>query len=154
MQEATLCFALTPTHVLLGLKRRGFGAGKLTGIGGKLEPDESARDAAAREVREECGLVVAPGDLLARGAVIFRFPARPNWNFRVSLFVFHAWTGTPTTSDEIEPLWFARDGVPYNRMWDDASHWLPQVLAGHSVRAEFVFAADNETVEQALVDVV
>ncbi len=154
MQEATLCFALTPTHVLLGLKRRGFGAGKLTGIGGKLEPGESAREAATREVQEECGLVVASGDLLARGALIFRFPAKPNWNFRVSLFVFHAWTGTPTASDEIEPLWFAYAGIPYDRMWDDASHWLPHLLVGRSLRAEFTFAADNETVERAVVDVV
>lgn len=154
MQEATLCFALTPTQVLLGLKRRSFGAGKLTGIGGKLEPGETARMAAAREVQEECGLLVAPEELVARGAVIFRFPAKPNWNFRVSLFVFHRWQGTPTTSDEIEPRWFARDAVPYDHMWDDASHWLPHVLAGRSVRAEFVFAADNEMVERAVVDVV
>ncbi len=154
MQEATLCFALTDTHVLLGLKRRGFGAGKLTGIGGKLEPGETAREAAVREVQEECGLVVAPDDLLTRGAVIFHFPARPNWDFCVSLFVFQCWQGTLTTSDEIEPLWFTRDGVPYAQMWDDASHWLPHLLAGCSVQADFVFGADNETVEQAQVDVV
>ncbi|MEJ2212436.1 MAG: NUDIX domain-containing protein, partial [Anaerolineae bacterium] len=44
-----------PRQVLLGLKRVGFGAGKLTGIGGKVEPGEEVAAAAARELEEEVG---------------------------------------------------------------------------------------------------
>ena len=35
-------------RVLLGLKKRGFGAGKWNGFGGKLEPGETIEQAAKR----------------------------------------------------------------------------------------------------------
>ena len=56
------------SRVLLGLKRRGFGAGKYNGFGGKLEQGETMRACAARELEEESGLRVAPTALTRRGA--------------------------------------------------------------------------------------
>lgn len=44
------------SSVLLGLKLRGFGAGKFNGFGGKVEPGERIRDAAMREMKEEAGI--------------------------------------------------------------------------------------------------
>ena len=61
----TLCFLLRDaergTEVLLGLKRTGFGIGKIVGIGGHVEPGESDAEAVVREVWEEAGVVVPPG---------------------------------------------------------------------------------------------
>ncbi|KAG4305413.1 hypothetical protein PORY_000969 [Pneumocystis oryctolagi] len=39
------------THVLLGLKKRGFGVGKWNGFGGKVEENESINACAARELK-------------------------------------------------------------------------------------------------------
>lgn len=44
------------THVLLGLKKRGFGTGKWNGFGGKVEANENIRQAAVREMKEEAGI--------------------------------------------------------------------------------------------------
>ncbi len=44
----TLYFVLQPGRVLLGLKKRGFGAGKYNGFGGKVEAGESIVAAALR----------------------------------------------------------------------------------------------------------
>ena len=44
------------SSLLLGLKKRGFGAGKWNGFGGKPESGESVRAAAIREMHEESGL--------------------------------------------------------------------------------------------------
>ena len=55
-----LGFAFTPSigSVLLIEKQHGpsFNIGKWNGIGGKIEPGESARGAMAREFKEECGI--------------------------------------------------------------------------------------------------
>ena len=59
----TLVLLREESRVLLGLKKRGFGAGKWNGFGGKLEPGETVVEAAAREVKEECGLTVKTSDL-------------------------------------------------------------------------------------------
>lgn len=47
--------------VLLGLKKRGFGTGKWNGFGGKVEPGETIRQAAIREMKEEAGIESGEG---------------------------------------------------------------------------------------------
>lgn len=149
MQDTTLVLPLRgrpPRQVLLGLKRVGFGAGKLTGIGGKVEPGEGVVQSAARELEEEVGLVARPADLHPAARLSFRFPYRPAWSTVMHVFVLWSWQGTPVAGREIEPAWFAVGAIPYGRMWADTAHWLPRVLAGDGIRGAFVFAADNETV--------
>ena len=76
----TLVFLREGSKVLLGMKKRGFGVGKWNGFGGKVsayrtesrrsslmllqvEAGETIVEAAAREVREECGYIVRTEDL-------------------------------------------------------------------------------------------
>ena len=155
LPEATLCFPLRrepPARVLLGLKKLGFGVGKCDGFGGKVDPGETVAAAAARELTEECGLRVAEPDLDYVACLDFFFPRRPAWSQRVHAFLVTEWTSEPSESDEMVPSWFPVDEVPYERMWQDSVHWLPRVLAGERVRARFVFAADNETVQAVEFD--
>ena len=140
------------THVLLGYKKRGFGAGKYTGIGGKIDPGETVREAAIREMHEETGVVMSPCDLAKAGHVAFYFPARPNWNLTTRIFVGRNSQGRPMESREIRPEWFAVDHLPFGDMWDDASYWYPQVLKGQRVKAVFTFASDCETVVNSKID--
>ena len=58
--------------VLLGLKKTGFGRGRIVGPGGKIDPGESPEQAAARELEEETTLVVSPGDLEDAATIRFR----------------------------------------------------------------------------------
>jgi 8-oxo-dGTP diphosphatase len=149
MREVTLIFPISSDpipRVLLGLKKDGFGAGKVTGFGGGLEAGESPAVGAARELFEECGLQVNPDELKPCGQLEFVFSAKPNWHQLVHVFLGHVWFGEPLESDEMCPEWFAVNALPLERMWDDARHWLPSVLAGNSVNSRFVFAADNQTV--------
>ena len=39
-----------------------------------------------------------------------------------------------------------RRGVPLDRMWQDAEHWLPPALAGETIDVVVVLNEDNETV--------
>jgi 8-oxo-dGTP diphosphatase len=55
-ERANLCFILRHGRVLLIRKKRGLGAGKINGPGGKIEAGESALASAIRETQEEVGV--------------------------------------------------------------------------------------------------
>lgn len=150
----TLCFLTRESagvpQVLLGLKKTGFGRGKVVGLGGHVEPGETDEEAACREVHEEAGIAVRQEDLRDAGVVAFDFPSRPEWNMRTRLFVAARWTGQPAESAEIRPEWFDVGALPVDRMWQDAAHWLPLVLGGSRLRLTIVLNPDNETVREVL----
>jgi 8-oxo-dGTP diphosphatase len=133
-------------QVLLGRKKKGLGLGNIVGLGGKLEPGESAVDAAVREVEEESGLTVTQDALTAMGVLTYLFPHKPAWSQRSNVFVTDRFSGVPRESDELNPVWFTIADLPVDEMWDDARHWLPGVLAGIPVRATFTFGEDLATV--------
>lgn len=150
----TLCFLTRRRdgvrQVLLGLKKTGFGRGKVVGLGGHVEQGETDEEAACREVREEAGVVVRQEDLRDAGVVTFDFPSRPEWNMNTRLFVTARWSGEPAESAEILPEWFDVGALPVEQMWQDAAHWLPLVLNGSVLRLTVVLNPDNETVREVL----
>ncbi len=134
-------------RVLLGLKKEGFGQGKIVGFGGKLEPGETIAEAAVRELQEESGLLAKVQNLWYTAYLEFVFSAKPEWNRVVHGFRLEYWQGEPSESNEIIPQWTDLDAVPYEQMWDDSKLWLPQVLRGEKVRMKITYAPDNQTVE-------
>ena len=148
LTHATLCLLVNgspPKQVLLGRKKVGFGAGKVTGFGGKVEPGETVAHAAAREMAEETGVVVQIADLHPAAHLSFHFPARPEWSMAVDVFLAWRWAGTPLDGREMTPQWFAVNSLPLGQMWADGAHWLPRVLAGEKIDGDFTFNSDNET---------
>jgi len=154
MKRVTLCVVYRPDgepEVLLGMKKRGFGVGKWNGFGGKIEPNESVRQAAVRELREECGLQAAPEDLEDRGTLRFRFPHHPEFDHFVHVFLTSRWHGEPVETAEMRAAWHPLHDLPFHAMWDDDRYWLPLILAGKRIEAEFTYNADNETVDTASI---
>lgn len=150
MYTTTLCFAVRGEpvqQVLLGMKKTGFGRGKYNGFGGKLQAGESVAAAAVRELWEESGLQAAAGDLLPVGSLDFIFPAQPELDHDVHIFLLRNWQNEPQETEEMRPVWVTAAEVPYAEMWQDDRHWLPQVLAGQTVRGRVVFAANQEDVD-------
>lgn len=144
MKRCAVCLPVTATQVLLGLKKRGFGQGKIVELGGKMESGEMPDETARRELREECGLQAL--DTQAAGEVVFEFSARPEWNLHVFVFLTRRWHGDLHESDEVAPRWYDTAALPYPQMWADAPLWLPQVLRGEHVRWRFVFGEDGESI--------
>jgi hypothetical protein len=61
------------------------------------------------------------------------------------------WEGEPEESDEMRPQWFALDAIPYASMWSDDAIWLPRVLAGETITADFVFD-ENQGVQEYKIE--
>ena len=154
MKHATLCMPVSEARrqMLLGVKLRGFGQGKVVGFGGKIEEGETVAETAVRELYEEAGLRVAPDQLEEVAQLTFLFPARPDWDHLVHVSLARGWTGEPFGSAEITAEWYDLDALPYDRMWDDDRYWLPRVLAGERLQATFIYADDCQTVREYWVE--
>jgi len=55
-ERGVLCFIVKEGKILLIEKKRGLGAGKVNGPGGRIEKGETEEQAAARETQEEVGI--------------------------------------------------------------------------------------------------
>ena len=136
---ATLLFVLRDDQVLLIRKKRGLGAGKINGPGGKLEPGETPAQCAIREVQEELGVTAT--DIRPHGELRFQFV--DDYSIHVYVFTSTEFTGDPIETDEAIPLWTPVAAIPYEQMWEDDAVWLPRVLGGEQVNGRFIFDKDR-----------
>jgi 8-oxo-dGTP diphosphatase len=137
-ERANLCFIRKDNRLLLIRKKRGFGAGKINAPGGKIEPGETALQAAIRETREEIGVI--PLALEARGELHFQF--MDGYSLHCTVFLATDLRGEPVETPEAAPFWVDINGLPYDEMWEDDRHWLPLLLEGKSFAGFFTFEGD------------
>jgi len=127
-------------EILLAMKKRGFGVGKWNGVGGKIDfekGDKNVIDAAIRETEEEIGVQVKE---LEKVAILnFTFPYNRAWDQTVHVFLAQNWEKEPVESEEMAPRWFKIHEIPYDKMWDDDKVWLPNILEGKKLKADFIF---------------
>lgn len=139
VDRATLLFVIRDRRVLLIRKKRGLGAGKINGPGGRIEPGESAREAAVREVREEVG--VRPLGIGERGQLAFQFV--DGYSIHVRVFRAADCDGEPRETEEAVPMWTPVDAIPYEEMWADDVIWLPRLLRDEPFAGRFLFDGDT-----------
>jgi 8-oxo-dGTP diphosphatase len=138
-EQATLLFVRQADRVLLIRKKRGLGAGKINGPGGRIDPGESPRECAIREVQEE--LLITPIGVEARGELAFQFV--DGYALYVHVFSAIGREGEPQETDEAAPFWFRLDAIPFDEMWADDRLWFPHLLSGAFFRGRFLFAGDT-----------
>jgi 8-oxo-dGTP diphosphatase len=138
-ERATLLFVVRDGQILLIRKKRGLGAGKINGPGGRLEPGETPLEAAIRETREELGVEAVSPSL--RGELHFQF--RDGYSLHCSVFTAPDCLGEAIETPEAIPLWTPMDAIPYHEMWQDDERWLPGMLAGGTFRGFFLFAGEQ-----------
>jgi 8-oxo-dGTP diphosphatase len=138
-QVTTLLFVIANGEILLMRKKRGLGAGKINGPGGRLEQGESAQDCAIRETQEE--LRIRPRNVQAVGELFFHAVDMP----RIHCYLFTAsdYDGAPTETEEAVPRFYPIDEIPYDEMWEDNRYWLPLIISGQRVIGYSTFANER-----------
>lgn len=150
MKQSTLIFLVRQNEILLAMKKRGFGANRWNGVGGKVESGESIEEAARRECKEEIDVV--PGELKEVAVIDFIFPSKPDWNQTVTAYFSETWDGNPSESEEMSPKWFSFEDLPFNEMWSDDKFWLPEVLKGKNITATFTLGDNDEIISYIITD--
>lgn len=136
--ETTLLLMIKDGKILLGEKKKGFGKGKLNGPGGKIEPGETPEQGMIRETREEVG--ITPTKYKEMGTVEFvEWYKGEEQNVIFYLYVATEYEGKLKESDELKPYWFDLDNIPYDKMFEDDSYWMPIVLEGNKIQAFFEY---------------
>ncbi len=135
VDDCTLVFVIQNGRILLIRKKRGLGAGKINGPGGRREPGETFDDCAVREVREELG--VTPRDVVKVGEHRFQFV--DGYSTFVHVYRASGLDGEPIETDEAAPLWVGVDRIPFDEMWEDDRYWLPLVVAGRGFSGQWIF---------------
>lgn len=138
-QDATLLYVFRGAEVLLIRKKRGIGAGKINGPGGRVDAGETALEAALREVEEE--LEVRALDARKVGEVLFQ--VRGGIAMRIHVFRAERIVGEPAETEEAVPLWTGVDTIPYAQMWASDRYWFPLMLAGDQFEMRTLFDAED-----------
>lgn len=144
----TLCLLHQHPRILLGMKKRGFGAGRWNGFGGKVQEGETIEQAATREFTEEAGIEVQ--NMSRRGVLEFRFHDKPDDVLEVHIFHSAEFLGEPVEGEEMKPEWWPVDQIPFQDMWPDDVHWFPLFLAGKTFKGTFLFGPGDAVLEYSL----
>ena len=139
VDPATLIFVIRDGQILLIRKKRGLGAGKVNGPGGRLEPGEGPAACAARELREELGVQAI--DAVRLGDHRFQFV--DGYSTYVHVYRASDLRGTPVETDEAIPMWVNLDAIPFGEMWEDDRLWLPLLVAGRRFSGYWIFDGDR-----------
>lgn len=137
--RGTLLFVLHQGQALLIRKKRGLGAGKINAPGGKIDPGETALQAAVREVQEEVGVTALAIEEV--GELSFQFV--DGLRMHVVVYVARGHQGQPVETDEAIPLWVPLGSIPYDEMWADDRVWIPWMLRGASFHLRGLFDGDT-----------
>jgi 8-oxo-dGTP pyrophosphatase MutT (NUDIX family) len=146
--NAVLCYLIGDKKILLSLKTQKIGKGSRNGFGGGIEPGETEREAAVRELTEESGGVKAQLRDLSKVAILDccnTTAEGKTFTCRIHVFFLRKWKGKPCDTAEMEdPMWFAFNSLPDNLMLADKV-WLPLVLAGKKILVRAKYGPYQET---------
>ena len=147
--EMTLCFLIKDNKILLATKKRGFGEGKYNGVGGKLKNGETKEEAMIRETEEEIN--VTPIEYKYVGTIEFDEYYKEEREYNILyLFIVTKWKGNISESDEMNPVWFDMDKIPYDNMFNDDRYWLPVILEGKKIKAYFKLDKDYNVISHEI----
>ena len=139
MQLATLCYVIDngKTLMLHRIKKKNdVHEGKWNGLGGKFEHGESPEECAAREVKEESGLLIKNPKM--HGFITFpMFDGKKDWY--VFLFTVKEFKGKLIDSNEGRLEWISNNKLLELNLWEGDKIFIPWLMQDKFFSAKFVY---------------
>jgi mutator protein MutT len=152
-ETTTLLLLRRDDEVLLAMKKRGFGAGRWNGVGGKLDTGETIEQALVRECQEEIGVTPTKYHKVAEHDFVVDSDDEHPWHNYTHTYICTIWEGEPVETEEMAPRWFSLADIPYDEMWQDDRYWLPQALDGKLLKTVFTFDEHDNMLTQQITEV-
>lgn len=149
LKDATLCFLLRDSEVLLAIKSRFIGEGCWNGYGGGIEvEDASPEEAALRELEQESGIRGSLDSLNKIAVVDFHNIKSDGEKFRcrVHTYLLTKWAGEAIETEEmLQPTWFRIDKLPIEEMMLADRFWVPRIFLGEPFFAKAWYGPKQQT---------
>lgn len=129
MIPMSLCYLQKDGRWLMLLRNRkenDINAGKWIGTGGKIEPGETPRQGALREIHEETGFIADTLDF--RGILYFIYGTKDAEKMWV--YSSHDFHGTQTECNEGTLAWIPEDEILALELWPGDRAFLKKMLSG------------------------
>lgn len=151
MKIATLWILIENGQIFLWEKKRGFAKWVLNWFGWKIENCESIDECMIRETKEEIWINIEEMEKVWINH--FYFEETPEWNMEVHIYMVYKYNWEIVESNEIKPLWFDLEKIPYDKMWADDIYWLPRILNWEKdIEYKFWFDKDDwKIIKQELI---
>ncbi len=135
--------------VLLVEKLEKIGVGCKNGFGGSIEERETPRACAARELREESGLVTLEKELEFVGVMTFHNQRKDGSHFVVRVFVFIASKCRGKLKLEknkvANPKWYKTYRLPLKKLMPADPFWVPLILSGKKIKGNARYGPNQKT---------
>jgi 8-oxo-dGTP diphosphatase len=138
----TLIYALRDGQVLMLYRHKEPNLGLWVAPGGKIHDDESPRECAVRELREETGLEAIAPELRA---IVTEVSPRKDWQWLMFVYRTQVASGTVRGDDREGRLrWFPIEAVPHLPIPQADAIFYPFVIdpVGPPVELKFIYDAD------------
>ncbi len=149
-------FYIKDDKILFGLRRKSstdLGIGLFSGIGGKLEPGETASQALEREFQEEIGVKPLKYELIGKLVYIFQDQEVSSpWNQIAYFYYVSEIDGKPKTTPKTKPVFFNINNIPWYNVWIDNKMWFSLFLDRQPFYGEFIYE-DVDTVIKYYIEV-
>jgi 8-oxo-dGTP diphosphatase len=136
---ATLCYLKKSKKTLMLLrnkKENDMHEGKYNGLGGKMEPGETPKECAIREVEEESGLRMQ--DPRLRGVITFpEFSKGRTWH--VFIFTCSNFKGKQIESKEGDLVWVEDSDLLSLNLWEGDKVFIPWLEDDRFFLAKFIY---------------
>ena len=147
--RTVLLYLIRNNKILLGLKKDGFSIGKLNGVGGVIEPNESSNEAVVREAKNEIGITPTYYSKVGELEFLLWHKGEHQKNF-LEVYLCEEWEGEIQETSSAAPNWMPCDDLPFAQMWPTDQYWLPQIIAGEQVKGVFEYDKNNQPIKHSI----
>lgn len=99
-----------------------------------------------RETQEEIGVTPKDARLVANIDFFNIVYKGELANINMSVYMCSEFVGEINETEEMRPMWFEKNNLPYEKMLPDDKLWFSLVMAGKTIKASFTFNNDIATI--------